>query len=104
MVVNINGASVNSEVFGKDGGIPVLLLHGWGSSIEGMTSMWRFLESKEKYKIEIQSYRAQQDQWKTEIFIGLLPMLIFVNFYLKSSYYQLFRLTNFLKSDIIAYV
>lgn len=51
MVVNINGASVNYEVFGKDGGIPVLLLHGWGSSIEGMTSIWRFLESKEKYKI-----------------------------------------------------
>ena len=41
---------------------------------------------------------------KVEIFIGLLPMLIFVNFYLKSSYYQLFGLTNFLKSDIIIYV
>lgn len=41
---------------------------------------------------------------KVRNFIGQFVMLDFVNFYQKSVYYELFRLTNAFKSDIIYYV
>lgn len=62
MIINIDGASVNYEVFGKDGGIPVLILHGWGTSIEAMTSIWKFLESKEIYKVYVIDFPGESNK------------------------------------------
>lgn len=62
MITKIDGADINYEVFGKDGGIPVLLLHGWGSSIEGMTSIWRFLDSQNKYKIYVIDFPGESNK------------------------------------------
>jgi pimeloyl-ACP methyl ester carboxylesterase len=62
MITKIDGADINYEVFGQDGGIPVLLLHGWGVSIEAMTSIWRFLEGQKKYKIYVIDFPGESNK------------------------------------------
>ena len=58
MNININGASVNYEVMGE--GKPVLILHGWGTSIEAMTSIWAFL--KNKYKVYVLDFPGESNK------------------------------------------
>ncbi len=62
MITKIDGADVNYEVFGEENGIPVLILHGWGASIEAMTSIWRFLESKHKFKIYVIDFPGESNK------------------------------------------
>lgn len=57
MNIKIDGADINYEVMGE--GKPVLILHGWGTSIEAMTSIWSFLKSKEKYKIYVLDFPGE---------------------------------------------
>lgn len=62
MITKIDGADINYEVFGRDDGVPVLILHGWGASIEAMTSIWRFLESKNKFKIFVIDFPGESNK------------------------------------------
>lgn len=62
MILSIDGASVRYEIFGEDGGIPVLLLHGWGASIEAMGSIWKFLDAQKKYKIYAIDFPGESNQ------------------------------------------
>ena len=62
MITRIDGADVNYEVFGREDGVPVLILHGWGASIEAMTSIWRFLENKNKFKIFVIDFPGESNK------------------------------------------
>ncbi len=62
MITKIDGADINYEVFGQDGGIPVLILHGWGASIEAMTSIWRFLDGQNKYKVYVIDFPGESNK------------------------------------------
>ena len=62
MITKIDGADINYEVFGQDGGITVLLLHGWGASIEAMASIWRFLDNQRKYKIYVIDFPGESNK------------------------------------------
>ena len=62
MITKIDGADVNYEIFGKDDGIPVLILHGWGASIEAMSPIWRFLEVKNKFKIYVIDFPGESNK------------------------------------------
>ena len=57
MNINIDGVDINYEVLCE--GKPVLILHGWGTSIEAMTSIWKFLEQKRKYKVYVLDFPGE---------------------------------------------
>ncbi len=58
MIIKIDGADVRYEVMGE--GKPVLILHGWGTSVEAMTSIWMFL--KNKYKVYVLDFPGESGQ------------------------------------------
>lgn len=62
MIIDIDGASVNYETFGKNDGTPILILHGWGASIDAMAPIWKFLESRENYKIYVIDFPGESNK------------------------------------------
>lgn len=58
MVINIDGVDINYEVMGE--GKPVLILHGWGASINAMAPIWSFF--KDKYKIYVIDFPGESGQ------------------------------------------
>lgn len=55
MEIKINDVLINYEVFGE--GAPLLILHGWGGSINSTAPIWQFF--KNKFKVYVLDFPGQ---------------------------------------------